>query len=211
MPLNSEKTLLSSFEILTHKINGLPLWVKQVIYAELKIDLETLLSKTTLEKFTPEHTLQSWTPELTRSGLKEIEQPSGTHPSALTKLLKLTQHQKNILTITLTNNWTLEQTSKVLSHAIHHEMIAPPKSMVITGTIDYLSGSTRLGEYLVQINRLNPEQLNQALQTQKTIEEAMGERTGIAEILINLGYIKKEDSEGILFLKQESKKLFSWE
>ena len=38
----------------------------------------------------------------------------------------------------------------------------------------------------------------------------MGEQTGIADVLINLGYIKREDSEAILFLKEESRKPFQW-
>jgi hypothetical protein len=199
-----------SFEALSIQLNSLPLWVKQVLYANLKADLEKTLSRKTLETFTPEHTLQSWKPEITRQGIVELEKPSGRQPQAVLRILHMAKQQKDVMSMTLSNHWTLEQCSKILNHAIQQQMLNAPRSMIINGTINYLAGAIRLGEYLVQINRLSITQLDQALHTQQAIEEAMGERTGIADVLINLGYVKKEDSEGILFLQQESKKNFSW-
>ena len=73
-------------------------------------------------------------------------------------------------------------------------------------SIEYLSGRTRLGEYLLKLGLIRPEQLDQALRAQKYIDEAMSDHTKLANILINLGYITRKDSETILFLKDESKK-----
>jgi hypothetical protein len=174
----------------------------------MRHDLESSMSKATLDAFSPEHTLQLWLPEVTRHGQMELEQPSGQFEQGILRLLQLARFQKNVVNITILNNWSLEQSSRYLLHCIDKELIAPPRSAVIMGTIEYLAGKTRLGEYLVKINRLSVEQLDQALRTQKAIQEAMGERTGLANVLINLGYIKREDSEGILFLKEESKKTF---
>lgn len=199
----------TAFDNLMQQLSGLPLWVKQVIYTQLRHELEATLSKPTLEAFGPEHTLQLWIPEITRQGLGELEKPSGHVPQSILKILHLSRFKKNVLSITILNNWTLEQTAIFLLEAIAKELLSPPRSMVISGTIDYLAGRTRLGEYLVKINRVNIQQLDQALRTQQAIAEAMGERTGIANVLINLGYIKKEDSEAILFLKEESKKPFT--
>ena len=198
------------FDTLMQQLGALPLWVKQVLYAQLKHELEATLSKATLEAFGEEHTLQLWVPEITRHGMSELEHPTGQFDQSVLRLLHMTRYKKNVVTITVLNNWSLEQCSVVLGKAVQHELISPPRSVIITGTIDYLTGQTRLGEYLVKINRLSIEQLDQALRTQRAIEEAMGERTGIANVLINLGYIKKEDSEAILFLKEESRKPFQW-
>lgn len=200
----------TAFDTLMQQLGSLPLWVKQVIYAQLRQELEAALSKQTLEAFGPEHTLQLWVPEITRQGLSELERPTGQFDQAVLRMLHMTRFKKNVVTITILNNWSLEQCAIFLLQAVEHELVVPPKSMIITGTIDYLAGRTRLGEYLVKINRLSIEQLDQALRTQRAIEEAMGERTGIANVLINLGYIKKEDSEAILFLKEESRKPFQW-
>lgn len=198
----------TAFDTMMRQLSSLPLWVKQVIYAQFRHELEATLSKATLEAFGPEHTLQLWIPEITRQGIQELEKPSGMVEQGILRLLHLTRFKKNVLSITIINNWSLEQAAIFLLQAVEKELITASRSMIIIGTIDYLAGKTRLGEYLVKINRLTIEQLDQALRTQRAIEEAMGERTGIANVLINLGYIKKEDSEAILFLKEESKKPF---
>ena len=198
----------TAFDTLVQQIGTLPLWVKQVIYAQLRHDLESTMSKSTMEAFGPEHTVQLWVPELTRNGVAELEKPTGQADQSVLRILYLAHQRRNVLSITILNHWSLEYSCIYLMQAIEKHLIVPPRSSIIMATIHYLAGRTRLGEYLVKINRVSIEQLDQALRTQKYIEESMGERTGIANVLINLGYIKKEDSEGILFLKQESRKAF---
>jgi len=200
----------TAFDLLMQQLGELPLWIKQVIYAQLRIELETTLSKATLDAFGPEHTLQLWRPELTHSGQHELERPSGAHDQNTLRMLHLCRFQKDVVFITILNNWSLEDCAKILNYAIEKELILPPRSVIISSTIQFILGHIRLGEYLVKIERLTVEQLEQALHTQRAIEEAMGERTGIANVLINLGYIRKEDSEAILFLKEESKRNFQW-
>ena len=196
------------FEGMMRNMSALPLWVKQVIYTEMRNELEVILSKSTLDMFGPDDLLQLFVPELTPVGSKELDQPSGHASQDLLRFLGYCRQHKNVANICILNRWTLEQANASLLQAIQHQMVHPPKSGIIKATIDYLAGITRLGEYLVKINRLTVEQLDQALRTQKYIEESMGDKTGIANVLINLGYIRKEDSEGILFLKEESKKSF---
>jgi hypothetical protein len=72
----------------------------------------------------------------------------------------------------------------------------------------YLGNKTRLGEYLVQSQRITEEDMEQALLTQQYITVAMGERTNIGEILVRLELVEQEDVEAILFLKEESSKVF---
>lgn len=196
------------FEGMMRMLSALPLWVKQIIYTQLRIDLETTLSKRTLDMFGPDDLLQLLVPELTTVGNKELDHPSGYHSQDLLRFLHLCRQKKTIANIAILNYWTLDHTNNCLLQALNHQLVASPKSGTIKATIDYLAGNTRLGEYLVKINRLTMEQLDQALRTQKYIEESMGDKTGIANVLTNLGYIKKEDSEGILFLKEESMKPF---
>jgi hypothetical protein len=200
----------TAFDALMQNLGDLPLWIKQVIYAQLRMELETTLSKATLDAFGPEHTLQLWVPELTHSGQHELEKPTGRYDQNMLRLLHLSRFKKNVVSITILNNWSLEESAKMLFQAVETELLLPPRSVVISSTIHFLTGRIRLGEYLVKIGRLGQAQLEQALHTQKAIEEAMGERTGIANVMINLGYIRKEDSEAILFLKEESKRNFEW-
>ncbi|MEB3287746.1 MAG: hypothetical protein VKJ04_09610 [Vampirovibrionales bacterium] len=195
-------------ETLMKQISLMPLWIRQVMYAQLKLDLEHTLSTQTLEAFSQEHMLQLWVPELSKDGIAMITSASGDRNAPLMRLLHLTRFKKDVANITVMNNWSLEQCSLYLKEAVERNLINRPTSGVILATIEYLAGVTRLGEYLVKINRVTEEQLDQSLRTQKYIEESMGEKTGIANVMINLGYIKKEDTEGVLFLKEESRKPF---
>lgn len=199
---------LTAFDELMRQINHLPLWVKQVIYAQIRQELEMTLSPSTLQAFSPEHTLQLWVPEVNRRGILEMEKAAQRPSLPILKLLHRVQQKRNVIGITILNGWSLAQCAAALAQALTLNLLEVPPSTVISGTIDYLAGRIRLGEYLVKINRLTIDQLDQALRTQRAIEEAMGERVGIANVLINLGYIKKEDSESILFLKAESRKSF---
>ncbi|MBK8189478.1 MAG: hypothetical protein IPK79_03420 [Vampirovibrionales bacterium] len=194
---------LTPFEKLTQQLEQLPLWVKQVIYAVLRQELERALSSATLTAYSPADTLQIWRPELT----SQSQQPSGQAPAALVKVLHFARYKKTVMDMAIMNGWSLEQTAILLLDALDRNLLLPPKSGVIMATLTYLGGKIRLGEYLVKIGRLTIEQLDQALRTQMYIDESLGERTGIANVLINLGYINRQDSEGILLLKEESKKV----
>lgn len=202
---NMPQTIL---ETLIRQLGTLPLWIKQVIYYQLRLEMEHSISKLTLDAFGIDDVLQLWIPDLTKEGGQEATNPSGKLSAGALKLLQLCRHRKNIANMAIISQWNLEQTSVFLSELLQREMLVKPQSGIIVATINYLSGAIRLGEYLVKINRLTEDQLDQALRTQKYIEESMGDRTGIANVLINLGYVKKEDTEGVLFLKEECKKAF---
>ncbi|MBX2859958.1 MAG: hypothetical protein KTR14_01895 [Vampirovibrio sp.] len=199
----------TSFEVIMSQIGKLPLWIKQVIFAQLRQELETTLAKSTLDAYGYDDNLQLFKPPLTHTGRKELEVPSGKCSPGLLKLLSVAGQDKSVINICITNNWTLEQCCIYLLEAMQKQYISTPASGIVESTIQYLANKIRLGEYLVKIGRLSVEQLDQALRTQSYIEDSLGERTGIANVLINLGYINKQDSEGILFLKEESKKSFS--
>ncbi|MDX2084059.1 MAG: hypothetical protein SFZ03_01555 [Candidatus Melainabacteria bacterium] len=190
------------------QIRDLPLWVKQVIYSELRNELDNSLARSTMDAFTGSDALQLLIPKVTPIGKKELEQPSGQVSAGALKLVYWALVQKNIVNICIMNQWTLEDCATALLECIDKQCVTAPTSGILVATIHYLGNRIRLGEYLVKIGRLSVEELDQALRTQRYIEEALDERTGIGNVLINLGYISKEDAEGILFLKEESKKTF---
>ena len=196
------------FDLLMQQVSILPLWAKQVLYAMLQQELKASLSQSTLLSFSSEHMMQLWIPEVNRQAVAEYEKRQEALPGPLMRIMQMTRYKKTVVAMTVLSRWSLAQCAEVLALGLEKDVFVQPPSAIITATVNYLAGRTRLGEYLVQINRLTVEQLDQALRTQKTIEQSMGERVGIASVLINLGYIKKEDSESILFLKEESKKHF---
>lgn len=198
----------SSFENLLNHLHDLPLWIKQVVYAELKGDLESSAARLTLEYINRDDTLQLYVPQITFLGRKELETKTrGLSPTTY-KFLEGADASLRVLDISIRNSWTLETCALQLLSTMDQELISPPRSAIINGTAQYLGNRIRLGEYLIKLNKITIDQLDQALRTQKYIEQSIGERTGLAEVLINLGYITQKDTESILFLKEESKKKY---
>jgi hypothetical protein len=199
---------LLSLEQLQATIEDLPLWIKQVIYAELREKMEKHFVRRTLETFNREHLLPLFTPRLTPLGLKNVSHPDPSLSPFMHRLLYLTQLGTSVVNMCISEQWTLADCSKYLLETFKYNLIHIPASPIVYATIEYLSGSIRLGNYMVKIGRISLKQLEEALKTQHYIGEAMGEKTGIADVLINLGYINKDDAEGILFLKAESQKVY---
>ncbi|MEB3206522.1 MAG: hypothetical protein VKK59_04145 [Vampirovibrionales bacterium] len=199
---------LLSLEQLQATIEELPLWIKQVIYAELREKMEKHFVRRTLETFNREHLLPLFIPRLTPLGLKNVSQPDPSLSPLIHRLLYLAKSATSIVNMCISEQWTLAECSQYLLHAFKYNLIHIPASPIVYATIEYLAGSIRLGNYMVKIGRLSLKQLEEALKTQHYISEAMGEKTSIADVLINLGYINKDDAEGILFLKAESQKVY---
>jgi hypothetical protein len=187
---------------LINSIQSLPLWVKQVIYVKLHQELCVHFSQSTLLDIGLEDTVAFYVPTLTPEGERSL---LNIKNEMLNKLMMSAKDKLTLLDICLRNAWPLETVCQQLVEAMKQQWIFPPSSLKAIGTIEYLGNSIRLGEYLVKMGRLTIEQLEQALRTQQYIKEAMQEHTGLANILINLGYITRQDTEGILFLKEESR------
>lgn len=196
------------FKSLILKIFELPLWVKHIIYLELKEEFEKSSAMKSLNFVKREDSFQLYRPKVTFVGKKELETRLKNLSSNTYKFLESIQEELNIIEIAINNGWTFAECSSHFINAINHELISQPESQAVKGTALYMSGSIRLGEFLVKIEKISIEQLDEALRTQKYIEESVGERTGLAEILINLGFVTKADTDGIILLKEESKKRY---
>jgi len=190
------------------KIFELPLWIKQVIYLKLKGHLEKSGTKYYLDIMTEDNIFQLYKPQLTFRGRKELETHSKGLDPNLYKFLASLDSNKNIIEITISNFWTLEECAKYFTDALDEEFILKPECNIINGMAYYLSGKIRLGEYFTRIGKINIHQLDEALRAQKQIQETTGDKLGIAGIMMNLGLVSEEDIQSILLIKEESKKRF---
>lgn len=191
-------------ERLFAELMALPLWVKLVLFLDLKNDLTQYLSSGTIEHLSGDDPIALFAPCLTEAGEQFLN--SNPQDSLLAPVLQDAKMRLSVLDICLRRQINLCDFCDLLLRAIDQGWIHPPASIKITASVEYLSGRTRLGEYLLKIGLIRPDQLDQALRAQKYIDEAMNDHTKLANILINLGYITRKDSETILFLKDESKK-----
>ena len=198
----------NTFKLLMQKIVELPLWIKQIIYLELNEELKSSAAHSKLVSEKREDFLQIYTPQMTFLGEKELETRSRNFHSNTYKFLEGVSQKLNVVEIALNNGWSLAECAAFFIETLNAELLMPPKSSCIKGTALYISEKIRLGEYLVKLGKISIDQLDEALRTQKYIEKSVGDTTALGEILIKLGFVTKADTEGILFLKEESKKRY---
>ena len=197
-----------SYDQLLQIIAQLPLLTKQSVYVLLRRSLEARLNVHTLEKMDAENLLQLWVPQLTHMGMQTIQQLTDKHQTShpLYRLLRCAQVKQNVIQLCVFNGWSLAQGCLLLQQACEKEWIIPSHSHLVMGAVHFITDQIRLGEFLLRLGKVSAEQLDQALKTQQYAWEVMGQRSAIGNILVNLGYVNRDDIEGILLLKQESKR-----
>lgn len=198
----------NSFKAFIEKIKELPIWTRQVLYTELKEEFEKDPVKECLGSMKKEDIFQLYVPKITLIGKRELETRAKKLQPNSYLLLEATFENLNIMEITIKNNWSFDECSLYFIEALNFDLISIPESPAVKGTALYLSSKIRLGEYFVKLGKITIEQLDEALRNQKYIEKTVGDKRGLAEVLINLGFITKHDTDGILLLKEEAKKRY---
>lgn len=203
-----QTSIQNKFKDFIREILNLPVWIKQIIYLELKEQLESSALQNCFNITKKEDCLQLYIPKLTYTGKKELEKKTKNLCENTYIFLECAFQNISIIEIAVKNNWNLFECSNYFIEATTSELVLSPDSDIIKGTALYMSGKIRLGEYFVKINKISIEQLDKALRVQKDTEENLGDRPGLAEILLNLKFVNKPDTEGILLLKEDCKKCY---
>jgi hypothetical protein len=204
-----ESTSKNSFKTFAKKHSELPLWVKQVLYLQLKGDFENLSILDSLNLFNKENCLQLHIPRLTYIGKKELEVKTRGLTLNVYKFLEGAAQNLSVIEIAIENSWSLSECSSYFMTAVKAELVVSPASVGVLGTALYLSGIIRIGEYFVKLGKVNIEQLGETLKAQKYIEETLQDKLKLGSILIDLGLATKNEIEGIVLLKEESKKKYN--
>ena len=202
-------SLQNKFKDFVKEILNLPVWIKQIIYMELKEQLESSQIACCMAVTRKEDCLQLYIPKLTYTGKKELETKTKKLSPEVYSFLESAYQGISIIETAIKNNWNLSECSSYFLEAIDNNLLISPSSEVIKGTALYMSGRIRLGEYFVKINKISIEQLGKALKAQKDMEEERGDRPGLADILISMNFVSKADTEVILLLKEDCKKRYS--
>jgi hypothetical protein len=198
----------NTFKQVIKDIFSMPVWLKQIIFLELKDEFDRSGVKNYLGNMTKDNCFQLYIPKLTYSGKKEVEKRVKALSKEVYSILEGAFQDMSILEIAVSNNWNFHECSTHFLAAVDNELVSAPSSSLVRGTALYMSGRIRLGEYFVKIDKISMAQLNEALKKQKDIEEALGDRPGLADIFIEMGFLTKEDTEGILYLKKDCKKSY---
>lgn len=193
-------------DLFLNNIYVLPLWVKQVVYMKTKERLREELADF-LEVLSPDQLFQHHQPKLTFKGRRELEQRTLGLPEDYYAFLTNAADDYDMLEITLSNYWTLAESSKMFIRGVELELLEQPaceRNYVIS---QYLAGKLRTGELLKRLGKIDVNQLEQAIREQKE-RQRNGENAMIADVIISLGYITHKDIDILLAFKEESKKRF---
>jgi hypothetical protein len=189
-------------------ILGMPLWIKEVIYIQLRKDLNLLITEDFLDSIENRDIFQLIVPKLTYKGKKEVENREKNLSQQVYKFLEEVTKEYKIVEMVINNFWTLEECAKYYVECIENELINKPSSPRLLACAQYLSGKIRLGEYFTRTEKITLDQLNEALIQQQQIQDSTGDKIGIAVVLMNKGFVTEKDIQSLLKIKDESKKRF---
>lgn len=198
----------NTLSLLIKKVLEAPVWVQEVIYCDIKKQLETKLPSIDLN-YKEIEIYPAYVPKITFKGKKELETHSLGLDTNIYKCLDALTKNLRVIDITLNNFWTLEETSKCLATCIDNEFIYEPEDNTMCAGIYYIAGFIKIGEYVKKINKINVEQLDDVLRKQKEYnQQNPNEPIKTGELMINMGYIANLDIDKILYIKDEAKKRF---
>ena len=188
-------------------MQNLPMWVKQVLAAELSEDLNSKLADFT-SLMDGENLFQYLCPKTTVKGKSELTEKKMSFSDAYYVFLKdCIDAQCSIFEVTLKNNWALSDAAKIFIKLYELEFIIVPgeKTEVNIALGAFIANKIKTGEFLKKIGKIDAVQLEQALRYQKQLNEE-GRHMKMVSILIKMGFITDKGLDSLIQLKEESKR-----
>lgn len=196
----------NKFAQLNQRISDFPLWIKEVLYVDIRKNMTSLVGKDGIVQ-NEDDLFQYACPKLTYKGRTELVNRTKKHSQGFYLFLSFLDKDYSIIEIMLEKTWTLEEVAKLYMMAFELGYVPALPSKLSQAAALYFASKIRVGEYLKLIGKLDLEQLEHAVNVQRAylvddIKKQMG------EVLIECGYVQEKDLQSILTLKDESKKRF---
>ena len=190
------------FDLFLNKVFNVPLWIKQVMYLKLAEEMHEKECADFLNN-NKDDIFSIFVPTLTFKGKTELTEKKCGLDNNLYNFLQCCADGYNILEISINNFLSMEEVAKYYELCLEQNFINLPESKDIQAMAGYISGKYRLGEYFVQKNIINEEQLQQAI-----LSKNNNENQKFGEILVKLKYVTEQDLKTLLILKEEAQKRF---
>ncbi len=193
-------------DLFIQNIKNIPIWAKQVVAKELMEDL-----KNKLDEFAgllqTDDLFQEIAPKLTFKGKQELDNRTMNLSDGYYIFMKDLSEGNNIFEITVKNNWTFADSSKIFIKLNELEFLqiinsANNKNIAIAM---FIAGKLKTGEFIKRIGKIDAVQLEQAIRYQKQLNDE-GRHIKMASVLIKLGFITDKGLDSLLILKDEAKK-----
>ena len=189
------------------KVLAFPLWIKQTIFLDLSKDLNTYLSNEFLDVEEGE-LFHIYKPELSELGNSELLTKESKFDESIYSFLECCSKGMSLIEIAIENNFTMEEVSKAFTFCKTSGFFSKDVPKLIAAIAGFIAGKYRTGEYFIRAGKMTIEQLDEVLNKQQEMNEA-GKHVFIAELMVQLGYVREVDVKSIIFMKEEAGKRFS--
>lgn len=189
------------------KVLGFPLWIKQTIFLNLSKDLNTYLSNEFLD-VEEDQIFHIYKPELSELGQNELFTKESKFDESIYSFLNCCSKNMSLIEIAIENSFTMEEVSKAFTFCKKSGFFSKDVPNLIAAIAGFIAGKYRTGEYFIRAGKMTIEQLDEVLNRQQELNDA-GKHVFIAELMVEMGFIKEMDVKSIMFMKEESGKRFS--
>lgn len=189
------------------KMLGFPLWIKQTIFLNLANDLTTYLSNEFLDVQEGE-LFHLYKPSLSENGQNELLTKASKFDESIYSFLNCCTKGMSLIEIAIENNLSLEEVAKAFTFCKTSGFFSNEVPNLVSAIAGFIAGKYRTGEYFIRAGKMTIEQLDEVLNKQQEIN-ASGKHVFIAELMVQMGFVKESDVKSIIFMKEEAGKRFS--
>ncbi len=184
-----------------------PLWIKQTIFLNLSNDLTKYLSNEFLDVQEGD-LFHVYRPQLSEHGQNELFTKESKFDDLIYTFLNCCTKNMSLIEIAIDNNLTMEEVAKAFMFCKTSKFFSDEVPNLISAIAGFIAGKYRTGEYFIRAGKMTIEQLDEVLNKQQEIN-ASGKHVFIAELMVELGFVREVDVKSIIFMKEEAGKRFS--
>ena len=197
----------SLFVGFTEKLMGFPLWIKQAIYLSLSNDLNTYLSSEFMD-VKEDELFHIYKPTLSELGQNELLTKDSKFDESIYSFLNCCAKGMSLIEIAIENSFTMEEVSKAFTFCKTSGFYSADVPKLVSAIAGFIAGKYRTGEYFIRAGKMTIEQLDEVLNKQQEMNAA-GKHVFIAELMVQMGFVRDLDVKSIIFMKEEAGKRFS--
>lgn len=189
------------------RLLSFPLWIKQTIFLNLSNDLNTYLSNEFLDVEEGE-LFHVYKPALSELGQNELLTKESKFDESIYSFLNCCSKGMSLIEIAIENSFTMEEVAKAFTFCKTSGFFSKEVPNLVSAIAGFIAGKYRTGEYFIRAGKMTIEQLDEVLNKQQEIN-ASGKHVFIAELMVQLGFVRELDVKSIIFMKEEAGKRFS--
>jgi hypothetical protein len=173
----------------------------------LSKDLTTYLSNEFLD-VEEDQIFHVYKPALSEMGQNELLTKESKFDDSIYSFMNCCSKGMSLIEIAIENNFTMEEVAKAFTFCKTSGFFSKEVPNLVSAIAGFIAGKYRTGEYFIRAGKMTIEQLDEVLNKQQEINSS-GKHVFIAELMVQMGFVRELDVKSIIFMKEEAGKRFS--